>query len=235
MDVTEGINWIGLTTITGLILVLAGVLYVNVLKPDKKDAAAFADLAKRRGWRVQRQLAALGKGYRVDVTPASGSGWSCRVTRYFNSPTKVLSTEFRLPSARIVDGMVVIGPALPDADAAMAENLLGGTQGLIERMLSFDLKNGASAAHLSGLRRVTKPSLTGANVFATEMTDAKALADGFASHLRRWQAKYRGEKTFPILIVSPDGFTLRLRVDADAPQLEAFIDMACAVAQDISK
>jgi hypothetical protein len=235
MDNAAGINWIGVISIVGLVLVLVGVLYAYVLKPDKKEDAAFADLAQRRGWRVQRHLAELGKGYRVEVAPASGPDWSCRVTRYFNNPAQVLSTEFRMPSVSQSDGMVVIGPGLPEADAAMAERLLGGTAGLIERMFSIDLRDGAGAAHLPGLRRVNMPSLSGATVFASEKTDAAIIADSFASHLGRWRIKYREDKAFPILIVSPGGLILRMRVDANAPQLEAFIDMACALAQGISR
>jgi hypothetical protein len=235
MENTAGINWIGLISIVGLVLVLAGVLYFNVLKPDRKEDAAFTDLAQRRGWHVQRHMAELGKGYRVEVAPASGHDWSCRVTRYFNNPTQVLNTEFRMPSVSQSDGMVVIGPGLPEADAAMAERLLGGTTGLIERMFAIDPRDRSVAAHLSGLRRVHMPSLSGATVFASEQTDAAAVAGSFASHLGRWRKTYRGDKAFPILIVSPGGLILRLRVDANAPQLEAFIDMACALAQDISR
>jgi hypothetical protein len=234
METAADSNWFGLFTIVLLVAVLCAVLYVNVRKPDRKDAAAFADLAQRRGWRVQRHMATLGKGYRVKVTPGTGEEWSCLVTRYLNIPTTVLTTEFRTETVALEAGMVVIGPGLPEADAVMAEKMMGGAAGLIGRLLSVDTADGDVNDHLPDLHRVTAARLPGASLFATDAADFTALLRAFGPHLQRWQAVHQDEKAFPILIASPKGLRLRLRLDADAPQLEGFIDMARAFAKDMA-
>ena len=233
METALDSNWFGLLSLVVLVAILGSVLYFNVRKPDQKEAAAYADLSRRRGWRVQRHMASGGKGYRVEVDPSDGNDWSCLVTRYFNMPTTVLTTEFRMPAARISEGMVVIGPAIPEAEAAMAERLLGGLEGVIARLFLQDIEDDGIFDHLADLRHAGPVALQGATVFATASADPTAIAQVFAPHLQRWTSTHRDDKAFPILIITPRGLILRMRLDAAPLQLEGFIDMALAVAEGL--
>lgn len=223
--------------ILALILATMAGLYFFLVRPNKLDSEALQRLAGKRGWTIKRKMAGVsgavsqsGRGYRIEVQPTDGSGWSCEVTRYQNigSGGHVWKTEFVDPTTGPLDGMVVIGPAIPKKEAEAAAMLLGSFGGGLGKMLLSKLL-GDETESVGNLQLLKEAGISGATVFATPDAPADRIGAAYAPLLERWLRTHRHEKEFPILIAGQDRLRIRLRTDADkADSLEAFLDHALA-------
>lgn len=216
------------------VLAFAIALHVLLRRPDRLDAAALAQLAARRGWRIARHMATAGKGFRLAVTPQDGALWSCHVTRYINvgQGGSLRTTLFEDAATRLPAGLVLIGPGLSDVEIKAVEALVGGASGHgLARILLAHLMGEAAAP--GDLRLCQTARLPGATIFATTEIAAEALpavAGAWAPLLAGWRRDRPAPEAFPILILGASGLKVRLRTDADtAGALEAFLDLALAV------
>lgn len=216
--------------ILALILAVMAGLYFLVGRPNRLDMEALQRLAGKRGWTIQRKMASGGRGYRIEVRPTEGSGWSCEVTRYQNIGRGgyVQKTEFSDAAAGRLDGMTVIGPAIREKDAEAAAVMFDESKGALgQTLLSAML--GDAAESVGDLQLVREAGIPGATVFATSDAPVARIVAAYGPLLERWLLTHRDEREFPILIASRDGLRIRLRTDADsADSLEAFLGHALA-------
>ncbi|MCZ4291536.1 hypothetical protein [Hoeflea alexandrii] len=233
--------------ILALILAVMAGLYFFVGRPSKIDTEALQRLAGRRGWAIKSKMAGVagigegigesGRGYRIEVRPTDGSGWFCEVTRYQNIGRGgfVRKTEFVDPGASPFDGMVVIGPAIPEKEAKAAAMMFGQFEGKLGRMLLSTMLG--DAAEIAGdLQLIENAGIPGATVFATPDAQVDRIGAAYAPLLASWLRTHRDEKEFPILIAGQDRLRIRLRTDADSSdRLETFLDHALAARKALSK
>lgn len=212
----------------------AYALWRLVIRRDTIEAKALEDMAARRGWTVRRHMAqagnvaASGKGYRIEIAPNSTSAWSCLVTRFKNDTgsTVIRTTEFTDPTARLDGGLVVIGPGIAEADAQTAASLMGSFSGPLGTMMLGKLL-GSDAALATGISFDSEASGPDATVFATPGAPAAIMAEAYAPLVAQWRQDNSGEELFPILIAGPEALRIRLRTDlVEAARLEPFIDHA---------
>ena len=234
LDSLGMVEWL---VIVVLALAVPAVLHFLFRRSDRLDAETLQRLAGKRGWRIERKLASQagsaggvggGRGYRIEVFPTDGAGWSCLVTRYQNSGAggAVRKTEFEDPGARLPAGMVVVGPGIPEKEAAAAAMLFGRFDGALGQLLLSKLL-GDEAASAAGLQQATDGAVPGATVFATPDAPASAIGATYAPLLRSWLRAHPKEEEFPILIAGPERLRIRLRTATHrADQLEAFLDHA---------
>ncbi|MEZ4317597.1 MAG: hypothetical protein R3F61_08830 [Myxococcota bacterium] len=217
------VNLPGLLGFAALLMGFGALIWFFVVKPDRAEAAGLAALAARTDWRVERHTPHGGRGYHVDIRPVSGD-WRCRVTRYRNGSTTVLTTELDCPSPRLGDGMIVVGPGLSQADLGAAAAALTG-HGLLETVLPMLLGDRAAARGLAPVDL----DLPGASTFATPGLDAQAVVEAWAPHLAAWRAARGADDRFPILVLGTDGLRLRVRRDlGDPDELGAFVELGLA-------
>lgn len=220
----DTVNWVGLLALAALALGFAVLLGFVVIKADRINIKALEALGRRRGWKVTRVPASLGRGARVRVVPQGRAQWSCEVTRQSQSQTKspVRTTEFEATVGLIARGLVVIGPALPDEAADTSEKMLSLMGGRLEQIWLQRLLGEDVAVEIAGLRRLPAKSAE-VTVFATAEV---ALEPEFVRLTEAWRRSHSAERDFPILIATAERTRLRLRRDLFEPaELEQFIDM----------
>jgi hypothetical protein len=233
--------------ILALILAVMAGLYFFVGLPNKLDIEALQRLAGKRGWTIKRKMAGVdgvggdigqsGRGYRIEVRPTDGSGWSCEVTRYQNIGRGgyVQKTEFVDPTASPFDGMVVIGPAIPEKEAEAAAMMFGQLEGKLSQMLLSTMLGDAAESAVN-LELVKNAGIPGATVFATPDAPVDRIGAAYAPLLESWLRTHRDEKEFPILVAGRDKLRIRLRTDAQSPdRLETFLDHTLAAQKVLSK
>lgn len=214
-----------LVLLTGLaIAVGVGVVVVQThLQSTQREA--FQALAARRGWSLNISEQKLGRPAVLRLTSRSGNGWTAQARRQSGGApgqAQHLTTEFEAEEPRWPDGLLVIGPALPDDRAQMLDHPLDSAEGrrLLTRLMGEDVAKFGAVLH-------PYPTKTQLTVLATADPGYRVDFGDVAKSIDAWQPQVGGEKGQPILILGPDGMRLRLRHGtARADKMEAFIDLA---------
>jgi hypothetical protein len=232
--VASDLVWTAVVVVVAL--AIAGGVWAWLLRQEGRRRAGLAQMAARRGWRLEMREASGGVPRRVVVSDA---GWRCEVTsRRGTAPSSggsvaaLRMTEFRDPACRPPEGLAVaIGPPMPAAAQALAGSLLGGLQGMAGDSLLGRLFGDVGAA-AAGLRPIEAPEAVQgqASLFATgPLPGGIALAPILAATLD-WRARHGQEDAFPILLWHAGGLMVRMRTDAmEASMLEDFVDTALAL------
>lgn len=218
----EGANWLGLGGFA-LILCLFGVLFLwFAVLPARRERRALADLARRRGWHIERIEASGGRPTRIRFEPLGSTDWRAEITRYQNRNVQIRGMIVHLPGLRIPGGLIAMGPAIDTGPAVEAlAQLGGGFAGALLRVVD----DPAVTQHLSRLRAVDGAGPPGMTVLATDPAEAARIAGLCAPDLTRWL----DQQAAPIVIVTAEGTRLRWREDPTIPLAEALIDLGQAL------
>lgn len=174
-------------------------------------------LAARRGWALTVTGERLGRTGTLRIVPRGGLPWMAEA-RPRSAPGGP-STDYEAEAPRWAEGtLLMIAAPLPRTgghDAAAIPDLRA-----LRAILGED---GARSAE--PLRFVPAPE----GVTALSDGDPSFRADltDLALVLRKWAPVTSGPQGLPVLILSPEGLRLRLRIALDRPeQMERFLDLA---------
>lgn len=213
-------------------------LLVWLWRDQMRRRAALHAMAQRRGWQIDIRLSRFGAPERSVLAPMAGSAaapWSMTIRRQHNNGegiSEVASTDYTRPEPRWPEGLLVIGPPLPPEAAAMAGMMLAMMQGPMGEKLLGKLLGPGLAAQASQLRPL--PEVAGATAFASRDPAGRADPAQIADLLATWQSLKSGEAGRPILILGPEGMTLRLRHLLKQPaEIEAFADLGAQLADSL--
>lgn len=213
-----------------LILIALGLavavlaLWLRLRQATQREA--LQALAARRGWGLSITGQRLGRPSFLRISPRAGHTWQVSVRgeageglRLKNPPQ---STEFAAVEPQWADGLLVIAPLLPEPGdaAALAEIGTPDGQALLARLMGEDM-----AGHAAVLRHY--PSAEALTVLASADPAHRIDRSDLAKLFSAWQGSAKGAEAFPIMILSNDGFRLRLRLGiVRADRMESFIDLA---------
>lgn len=209
-----------------------------VRRAGRRRRRGLEALAARRGWLIDTRAAGLGQAERLRVKPVSQEGWTLSVVRHQTGGPgagPVEATDWEDSAHRSGGGVVVIGPAIPPAEAALAGELLAQLDSpmgrkFLERLLGRGLDLPAGLAHVprpGGRDRAF-------TLFASGPAVAGALPDldALEARIAEWQAaRPRGARPHPVLVAEAQRLRVRInRALADPAEIEAFIDLARSLA-----
>lgn len=229
-----GANCLGLLGFAALLALFGVIFLVVAILPDRREKAAFRDLASRRGWQVAHRSGQGGRGSRVTIRPAAGEAWHAEIRRYQSASRQIRTVEFRSKTPALAQGLVVIGPALTGGDASMAEDMLTSVPIGLRDLLFGGPEYDSLAPQAAGLRLAPSIQVEGASVFTVGEPETAAIAEAYTPLLDQWRVTAPDTDTFPVLILSSQGLRLRVRRDLDADRLEALIDFGAALADGVT-
>lgn len=192
----------------------------------------FQELAARRGWSLTVTREVLGRPAVMRLQPRGGSGWvmESRRQRGGNGQTGQASAEFAARDPVWSGGTMVMGPPLSPEVAALTNMMSEGLSGPLGQKVMARLTGETDLRDAAPLRVQQGPAEV--SVLATASLgnhfDLKALSRAYDT----WQPAQTGERGWPVLIISREGFKLRLRHDLRrASVAERFIDLSLELAR----
>jgi len=216
--------------LTALLVLIALGLAVAVVAlwlrlRQSTQREALQALVARRGWGLSLTGLRLGRPALLRIAPRAGHNWQVTVrgesVEGLRLKTPPQSTEFTAEEPQWADGLLVITPILPEADAAALAHLDSPEgQALLARMLGEDMSGYAAVLrHFPG----PEPLTILASADPAHRVDRGDLSKVVAA----WAAQAPQAEAMAIMILSRDGFRLRLRHGiARADRMEAYIDLA---------
>lgn len=226
-QMVEGVNWLGLGGFA-LILCLFGILFFRfVVLPARREGRELADLARRRGWHIDRISASGGQPARIRFEPRGRADWWAEITRYQNGNVQIRDMTVHLPNLHLRDGLVVIGPAIDPGPATRALAQLGGGLGGV---LLRGIDDPAVTRHLSRLRAVDGAGPAGFTVLGSDPAEAARIAALCAPALTAWL----DHRAAPVVIVTAESTRLRWRDDPTTALAEALIDLGQAITRAVA-
>lgn len=230
----EGANWLGLLSFAALLALFGVIFLVVAILPDRRERAAFRDLASRRGWHLAHRPGQGGRGSIITIRPGAGEGWHAEIQRYQSASRQIRTVEFRSKTPALMEGLVVIGPSLTGGDAGMAEDMIASVPIGLRDLLFGGPEYDSLAPQAAGLRLAPSVQIEGASVFTVGAPETAAIAEAYAPPLDQWRVTAPEPDAFPVLILSSQGLRIRVRRDLDADRVEALIDLGGALADGVT-
>jgi hypothetical protein len=163
-------------------------------------------LAARRGWALTEGGGGLGRKGSLRIVPRGGHPWTLEVR------AGDATTDYVSEGPRWTEGRVVLAPvAAEPGDAAVLQGIVRSD------------------------RALTPMEAPGGLMLAADADPARRIPlDDVARLLTAWQPVARGQKGWPVLVLSPEGMRLVLGVPLRrADQVERFADLAFALSRVI--
>ena len=221
-------DFLVLVLLIGLAVAAGVVIFLVQTQAQSTQREAFQALAARRGWSLNISEQKLGRPAVLRLTSRSGHGWTAQARRLSGDaarPAQQLTTEYEADEPSWTEGLLVIGPPLPEDQAAV----LSQAQGALDSPEGQKLLSGFLGDDVAKYGAVLRQYPTKANITVLATADPRHRVDfgDIGKLIDTWKPQVSGEKGRPILILGPDGMRLRLRHGTRrADQMESFIDLA---------
>lgn len=204
-----------------------GYLWLRLNETSRREA--LQALAARRGWALTIVEERLGRPGVLRIAPRGGSGWTVE-TRRSATPSepqhrKAQVTEFLAPEPHWADGLLILGPALPEGhDAAALAQGMDTPEG---RRLIAAMAGPGFAGYAPVLRLWPAPPAI------TVLASSEPVPRFDLGDLAKLHAGWAGDAHGgPVIVLGRDGLRVHMATGLNrADRMEHFIDFALEAAR----